>query len=274
MSVSDLLGLTALLVVLAAFTPLLSLIYRTVINEVLGKESESDSVSSKTSPEQLIYCVCTHCNAKNRVLKSMEGYWEDCEHCGKQFHVTELVIEKIWFCRIDNKKSGPFSTDQVKLLVQSGELQAADMIRRINQEEWRQVSTIKKLATDLKNQPIRPRTPAYKTALDSMGLTPHSAVVLGFGVISYTLLMFLSVSSSSKSISETVQVSLSLILFPLLFLACWNYLLHSKDRKLRVFLGILCLGWIAVPLAIMFIIYAVPGLIIGLMVARFMGLKK
>ena len=107
-----------------------------------------------------------------------------------------------------------------------------------------------------------------------MGLTPHSAVVLGFGVISYTLLMFLSVSSSSKSISETVQVSLSLILFPLLFLACWNYLLHSKDRKLRVFLGILFLGWIAVPLAIMFIIYAVPGLIIGLMVARFMGLKK
>ncbi len=274
MTVSDLMGLTAFVIVVAAFTPLLGFIGRTVIKEVFGKESESDSNASTKSPEQLIYCVCSHCNAKNRVVKSMEGYWDDCDQCGKQFQILELVSEKNWLCRIDGKKSGPFSSDQIKLLVQSGELCADDMLRKANQTEWKQVSTIRKLAPALKNQPTRPRQSTLKPVMDRMGLTPHGALVLGLGVISYISLMWLSVSSSSGSTWEALQVGLSLIVFPLLFLACWNYLLHSEDRKLRVFLGMLLMGWIGVPLAFMFVIYAAPGLIIGAILAHLMGLKK
>ncbi|MCG6154641.1 DUF4339 domain-containing protein [Rubinisphaera margarita] len=273
MSVSDLMGWIVLLIILFAFTPLITFIGRTILSELLDSDSKSASTSQADSPSEIIPCVCPHCLAKNRVLRSMEGYWTNCDKCGEQFQVSELIIEKIWLCRINGQKSGPFSSDQVKLLIQSGELRAEDMIRKKSQKEWKQISSVKRLASALKDQPPRPKQSALKPVMDRMGITPRGAIVFGLGIVSYAFLMWLAISSSTTSAAESLQTSMTLILFPLLFLACWNYLLRSDDRRLRFFLGMLLMGWIGLPLSALFLVFATPGLIAGAILAAIMGIK-
>ncbi|MEX0728186.1 MAG: DUF4339 domain-containing protein [Planctomycetaceae bacterium] len=52
---------------------------------------------------------------------------------------------KKWMCMLNDQESGPFTSEQLKKLAQSGNLKPDDLVRLEDQQKWRQASSVKGL---------------------------------------------------------------------------------------------------------------------------------